>query len=364
MLFDLSQLVERVAPILVFLVAITIVAEICDLSGLFDVAAHHAARVARGRVMVLWLLLVGLAVTCTILLSLDTTAVLLTPVAITVARQVGAPQLPFAMTTLWLANTASLLLPVSNLTNLLALHPFSALGIGTRGYIGLMATPAAVAILVTVAVLWLLHRRQLDRTYETPPRAQPHDLVLTQIAGGVCLLLAPAFVLGVQPALASVPAAGILLAATYWRAPELLRRIRMPWLAVLGICVLFLVIDAALRLGLEAWLQTVVGRGDGLLALLRVSGLGALSANGINNLPAYLALEPTAADSSARLAALLIGVNAGPIVTMWGSVATLLWAQRCRSAGLRIDVGRIARTGALCAVTVVVAATLTLAATP
>ena len=52
-------------------------------------------------------------------------------------------------------------------------------------------------------------------------------------------------VLGVQPALASVPAAGILVAATYWRAPELLRRIRMPWLTVLGICVLFVVINAA-----------------------------------------------------------------------------------------------------------------------
>jgi arsenical pump membrane protein len=362
--FDLSQLVERVGPILVFLVAITLVAEICDLSGLFDVAAHSAARVARGRVMLLWLLLVGLAVACTILLSLDTTAVLLTPVAITVARQVGAPPLPFAMTTLWLANTASLLLPVSNLTNLLALHPLSELEIGTRGYIGLMAAPAAVAIIATVAVLWLLHRRQLDRTYETPPRAEPHDLVLTQIAGGVCVLLAPAFVVGVQPAVASVPAAVVLLAATYWRAPELLRRIRMPWLTVLGICVLFLVIDAALRLGLEAWLQTVVGHGSSVLALLRVSGLGALAANGINNLPAYLALEPTAADSSVRLAALLIGVNAGPIVTMWGSVATLLWAQRCRSAGMRIDVGRIARTGTVCAVTVVVTATLTLAAVP
>lgn len=363
MLLDLAQLVERLAPILVFLLAITLVAEVCDLSGLFDVAAHYAARVARGRVDVLWLLVVVLAVACTILLSLDTTAVLLTPVAITVARQVGAPALPFAMTTLWLANTASLLLPVSNLTNLLALHPFSALEVRTLDYIQLIAAPALTAVLATVAVLWLLHRRQLDHRFETPPRAEPHDRVLMQVTGGVCALLAPAFAVGVQPALASVPAAAILLAATYWRAPELLRRIRMPWLTVIGICVLFLLIDTALRLGLEAWLRTIVGHGTGIADLLRVSGLGALTANGGNNLPAYLALEPTVADSPARLAALLIGVNAGPIVTMWGSVATLLWAQRCRSAGLPVDPGRIARTGALCAVTVVAAATLALAAT-
>ncbi|GAA3702289.1 ArsB/NhaD family transporter [Terrabacter ginsenosidimutans] len=363
MLFDLTQLVERVAPILVFLVAITVVAEICDLSGLFDVLAHHAARLARGRVIVLWLLIVGLAVVCTVVLSLDTTAVLLTPVAIVVARQVGAPPLPFAMTTLWLANTASLLLPVSNLTNLLALHPFSALGVGTLGYIKLMALPALAAIVVTVAVLWLLHRRDLRSTYETPPPAEPHDRLLMQITAGVCIVLAPAFVIGIQPALASLPAAGLLVVATYWRAPELLRRIKVPWLTVMGICVLFLVIDAALRLGLESWLRTVVGNGGGVADLLRVSGLGVLASNGINNLPAYLALEPAVTDSPARLAALLIGVNAGPIVTMWGSVATLLWASRCRSAGLTVDAGRIARTGALCAVTVVAAATLTLAAT-
>lgn len=363
MTLDLGALVERVAPILVFLVAITLVAEICDLSGLFDVAAHRAARLARGRVAVLWLLVVVLAVACTILLSLDTTAVLLTPVAITVARQVGAPPLPFAMTTLWLANTASLLLPVSNLTNLLALHPFRDLQVDTFGYIRLMAPPAAAAVVATVAVLWLLHRRELTGGYTTPPPDEPHDLVLTRIAGVVCVLLAPAFVLGVQPALASLPAAAILLAATYWRAPELLRRISLPWLTVVGVCVLFLVVQAALDWGLKEWLQTVVGGGHSLSALLRVSGVGALAANGINNLPAYLALEPTATDSPARLAALLVGVNAGPIVTMWGSVATLLWAQRCRSAGLKVDARRIAGAGALCAVTVVVAATATLAAT-
>jgi Na+/H+ antiporter NhaD/arsenite permease-like protein len=267
------------------------------------------------------------------------------------------------MTTLWLANTASLLLPVSNLTNLLALHPFSAIDVATLGYITLMAAPAVAAVVATVAVLWLLHRRGLAGSYDTPPLADPHDRLLMQVTGGVCALLAAAFVAGVQPALASVPAAGVLLAATYWRAPVLLRRIRMPWLTVLGICVLFLVVDAALRAGLENWLRSVVGEGTAVADLLRVSGLGALSANGINNLPAYLALEPTVADSPVRLAALLVGVNAGPLVTMWGSVATLLWAQRCRAAGLELSTRRIAGTGALCAVVVVVAATLTLAAT-
>ena len=47
------------------------------------------------------------------------------------------------------------------------------------------------------------------------------------------------------------------------------------------------------------------------------AGTGALLANVANNLPAYLVLEPVAADAAPRLMALLVGVNAGPLVTPW-----------------------------------------------
>ena len=107
-------------PILLFVVAITIVAELAASAGVFDVAADDLARLARGRTWVLWMLIVILAVAVTAFLSLDTTAVLLTPVVVTVARTHRLDPLPFAFTTVWLANTASLVLPVSNLTNLLA----------------------------------------------------------------------------------------------------------------------------------------------------------------------------------------------------------------------------------------------------
>lgn len=360
---DLAALAERVLPVLAFLVFITVVAEICDLAGVFDEAAHWAARAARGRVLVLWALVVGLACLCTILLSLDTTAVLLTPVAIAVATQVGAAPLPFAVTTLWLANTASLLLPVSNLTNLLALHHFSLLGLSVTDYVRLLWAPALAAIVLTVAVVWLLHRRELRGRYDRPPRAEPHDRTLMVVSAVVAAALAPAFVAGLTPAWPAGIAAVALLAATAWRAPELLRRVSVPWRAAVGIAALFVVIDLALRHGLAATLTTAVGSGTAAPDLLRLSAIGAVASNGINNLPAYLALEVTADTSPVRLAALLVGVNAGPIVTVWGSLATILWAQRCRSAGLSVSWRRLAGTGLLCAVVAVTGATLALAAT-
>ncbi|MEO5745880.1 MAG: SLC13 family permease [Terracoccus sp.] len=361
---DPAQLAERVLPVLAFLIAITVVAEICDVSGVFDEAAHYAARLARGRVLVLWGLVVVLACACTILLSLDTTAVLLTPVAIAVASQVGAAPLPFAMAALWLANTASLLLPVSNLTNLLALNRFSQLNVTVIDYVRLMWAPALTAIVLTVALLWLLHRRDLTGRYATPPRAEPHDRPLMLVSALVAAALGPAFVAGITPAWPAGIGAVLLVAVTGWRAPELLPRISVPWRAALGVTVLFVVVDITLRAGLGPWLTDVVGQGDSGPALLRLSSIGALTSNGINNLPAYLAFEVTADTSPVRLAALLVGVNAGPIVTMWGSLATILWAQRCRAAGVRVSPGRIAATGLVCAIVVVTGATVALAARP
>ena len=164
---------------------------------MFDVAAREAAHLARGRVWRLWLLVVALATGLTIVLSLDTCAVLLTPVVLAMARQLDIPPKLFAFTTVWLAGTASLLLPVSNLTNLLALHPFRKLDVD---YLSVSWRPAIAAILITVVVLAALFHRDLPRRYVVPPTPAVEDKVLFWGSAGVCLLLGPAFVSGIEVA--------------------------------------------------------------------------------------------------------------------------------------------------------------------
>lgn len=358
---DLRELVDRVAPVMIFLVAITVVAEIADAAGVFDVAGHLAARLARGRTIVLWLLVVLLATVSTIVLSLDTTAVLLTPVVITMARQVGLDPTPFAMTTLWLANTASLLLPVSNLTNLLALHRFGQLHVAYSEYIATMAIPALVAVVATTVVLLAFHRRALRGGYRLADAPSAPDRVLLVVASAVCLGLGPVFLTGVLPAIPASAAAVLLVAAAVARRRSVLRQVHVPWPMVVGVCALFLVVDAAQQHGLDTALRTVAGGGTGGWALLRTAGIGAGAANLVNNLPAYLALEPVADGAVHRLAALLVGVDVGPLVTIWGSLATLLWRARCRRAGLQIGAGRLAAQGLCCAALAVVGSTAALA---
>ncbi len=356
----LPPVLEQVLPVAAFLLAITVTAEIAQLAGVFDVAAHAMARRARHRVVLLWLLFAVLAVVSTIVMSLDTTAVLLTPVGLAIARQTGIAPMPFALTTLWIANTGSLLLPVSNLTNLLAVHRFEDLGAGHGDYVRTAALPALTAIVVTLVLIAALQRRALRGTYDVDPPAEPHDRVLLLIAGAVSLAIGPLFAIGLEPAVVALASAAVLLAASLWRAPSLLRAVRPPWLMAGA----FVLVAGLLRLaqgeGLLDWLGALVGTGTGPVDLLHLSGASAVSANLVNNLPAYLAVEPSAADDVRRLIATLVGVNTGALVTPWASLATLLWLQRCRADGLEVPLLTLAGWGAICATLCVTAATLTI----
>jgi arsenical pump membrane protein len=337
---DAESILRRIAPVLVFLVAITVVAQLAHNAGVFDGAAHLAARLGRGRTWVLWLLIVVLATASTIVLSLDTTAVLLTPVALALAAQIGISPALFAMTTVWLADTASMLLPVSNLTNLLALHRLHALGVNLRGYVSVTWLPALVSVLVTVGVLALMFRRDLASSYAPPPQPPVEDRVLLWSATAVCLLLAPAFGTGVTPAVPAGVAAVLLVALFAVRRPADLHASHVPWRLVLLVIGLFFVVQALTVHGLPDLLRHVAGSGENWPDHLRLATTGAVSANAFDNLPAYLALEPVADGSPGRLVALLLGVNCGPLLTLWGSLATLLWRERCHAAGVDVSAGR------------------------
>ena len=337
---ELTALVDRVAPILLFVVAMTVVTELCSEAGLFRWVARRMRHWGRGRAWLLWLLVAAIAVATTIFLSLDTTAVLLTPVVVSVARQAGLPPLPFALTTVWLANTASMLLPISNLTNLLAQQQLG--GITPVEFAALTAAPAVVAILIPVLMVALVFRKDLGKRYDSVPvqrmrpagstartLALPHvrDRVLLTLCTVVLALLLPALVSGLPVWLPSSVAAVILAVAFAIRRPRVLTLGLIPWSLLLFASGLFLAMEALQNLGLPALLASVAGTGSAPTDLFRLAGTSLVGANVANNLPAYLALEPVA-DTIPRMIALLIGVNVGPIIAPWASLATLLWHAR------------------------------------
>lgn len=355
-----AVLAERVLPILGFVVAATVVAELAAEAGVFTVIAERLARLGRGRTWALWLLIVALCVVATVFLSLDTTAVLLTPVVVLVARHHGFSPIPFALTTVWLANTASLLLPVSNLTNLLAAHRLG--DPDPARFAALMAAPAVVAVVVPVVVLAVVYRRQLTTRYTMTPADPPRDRVLFVVACVTLGMLLPLLVSGLPVWIPATGAAVVLVGAFALRDRRVLRLRLLPGGLVVFALGLFLAVETAHAIGLTAPLEAVAGSGSTLPDLLRLAGSGAIGANAIDNLPAYLALEPPA-DTPERMAALLVGVNAGPLITPWASLATLLWHARLTAMGVPIGWGRYALLGLVVAPLTVVLATLALAAT-
>lgn len=354
---------RRIGPLLAFLATVIVLAELAGRAQVFDVVAAWVARAGRGRYPLLFGLCVAFASLTTITLNLDTTAVLLTPVMLALGTRVGIAALPLAMTTVWLANTASLLLPVSNLTNLLAADRVA---LSPAGLAGVMWLPQLAAIGVTAGCLWVFYwrrgRRGADR-YTPPALPVPGDPVLLRICAVACggFLLA-ILLLNVPLWSASLVAMVVVVAAYAVRRREELSLSLVPWRLLVLVPGMFLVVETVGAHGLHELLVRALGSDNGFVGMLRSAGVGAGLSNVLNNLPAYVAGEAVIpADNHDQLLALLIGVNVGSVVTPWGSLATLLWFERCRWQGTRIDVRRFVLTGLVLSVTAVSAATCALA---
>jgi arsenical pump membrane protein len=346
----------RLLPVLAFLGAILVVGHACQQEGLFASAGARLARASRGSPVRLLGGVFGLASVTTAVLSLDTTVVLLTPVVHDTATRLRLRPKPHVYACTHLANSASLLLPVSNLTNLLA---FSVAGLTLIHFGALMALPWLVAIAVEYAAFrWFFAADLITagpaaaRAAEVPlPRIPRFALVvvLATLAGFVLTSLA-----GLNPAWAAGAGAVVLAARSLIRREdrpvELARSLSVPFLLfVLG---LGIVVEAVVRNGLGAVLTRVIPAGSSLLSLLALAGLAALLANVVNNLPAVLVLLSVLAGRGllggpGPVLAVLIGVDVGPNLSYAGSLATLLWRRLLADRDHHTDLGEFTRLGLL-----------------
>jgi arsenical pump membrane protein len=361
---DAERTLRRVLPLLVFLASVTVLAELTARAEVFDVAASRLARLAAGSYLALFLLCAAFASATTAFLNLDTTAVLLTPVMLATARRARVDPLPLAMMTVWLANTASLLLPVSNLTNLLAADR---VGLGPAAFAARMAVPELASVAVTMAALWLLYwrrgRRGADR-YRPPSAHRPGDRFLFAVAALTCAVFVAGNVVGAALPLVALACAGVLVAAFAARDRGELRPSLFPWRLLVFVTGLFLVVQTVGLHGLDGAIRAMLGGEAGPLGVARAAVSSAVLSNLLNNLPSYVAGEAALPPAGhERLLGLLVGTNVGPIVTPWASLATLLWAERCRAAGVAIRWSRFALAGAAAAVGVLAVTTLALVLT-
>ncbi|MEV4163020.1 SLC13 family permease [Nonomuraea dietziae] len=353
-LLPLERAVEEfdgIWPLMIFLVGVIVLAELTKEAQVFDVIADRMAVAARGSNVALFLLCVLFASLVTIFLNLDTTAVLLTPVMLALAPRAGIAALPLAMTTIWLANTASLLLPVSNLTNLLGMEKIN---LSTREFAGHMWAAQLAAIAVTMVFLWVFYWR--GHRGHSPPETRPvADRVLFTSASAACALFIAALLIEVPVSVAAPTAAAVVVVAFFVRDRRKLTWSLVPWQLLIFVTGLFLVVPTLSAHGLSALMSWLVGEAhDPFRTAFVAAGL----ANVINNLPAYQALEGVVANPLV----LLVGVNVGPVITPWASLATLLWFESCARHGVKVPMRRFVLTGAGLAVVGIAASAAALVA--
>ena len=330
---DLSTERDHLLPVVAFLMAILVVAECCRAAGLFGAIGARLSRDTEPHRLFRVTFVVATAVT--VALSLDATVVLLTPVVL--AAGAGAElRRPLQLVCVRLANSASLLLPVSNLTNLLAM-PY--LGIGFGRFALLMAPTWLLTLVAEYAGhRWFFRPAFTEIAAPVADRADLPPLPRTPlvVVGAMLAAFAIGSAVGVDPAWIAGAAAVVLVVRGLARGELTGRRVAASTHASFAIFVLGLgLVVAALGHGpVGDLVARLVPGDDGLVALLAVAVLGAALANLLNNLPATLLLVPLVAPlGTVPVLATLIGINLGSSMTWPGSLANLLWRRTVRSSG-------------------------------
>ena len=341
---------NSLAPTVGFLAALLLIADGARREGLFEAIGALMEGRSHDSASRLLALVVVIASAVTALLGLDATAVLLTPIVLVTARRMRADPRPHIYASGHLANSASLLLPISNLTNLLAFH---AAALSFSHFAALMLLPTLGA----VGVEWLVMRRFFASELARPrvhaagaPRpALPHGaiavLTLTMIGFALSSVVSVAPVWVAAAGAAAFSIRGLFRSEA--AAAELVRAVEPGFLVfVLGLGV---IVACAAHDGLSSFVAHLLPDGASLPALLAVAALSAALANLVNNLPATLILVPAAAASggTAALLAMLIGVNVGPNLTYVGSLATLLWRRVLRAEQTDVALAEFTRLGLL-----------------
>jgi arsenical pump membrane protein len=353
---------KTLLPVIGFLAAVLTLSQLCADDGLFTAAGDVVARACGGRPIRLLGGVFAVAALTTAVLSLDATVVLLTPVVFATAARVGLRARPHVYATAHLANSASLLLPVSNLTNLLA---FAASGLSFPRFAELMAPGWLLVIGVEYVVFRRFFRADLSFAAAQPPPTQRPRMpgftlavLAVTLAGFVVTSLA-----GVNPAWAALGGAlvlGVRALARRTATPRSLAEAASP-LFCLFVLALGIVVKGVVDNGLGDGASRVLPHGAGLPALLAVAAVAAALACVINNLPAILALLPiVAVGGPGPVLAALIGVNLGPNLTYAGSLATLLWRRILREHDTDADLGDFTRLGLLTVPAALIIATVAL----
>ncbi len=354
-LADGWRAVGKGLDVYLFLIGMMLLSETARQEGLFDWVAAIAVNHAGGSPRRLFLLVYGVGMVVTALLSNDAAAVVLTPAVFAAAKKARAEPLPYLFVCAFIANAASFVLPISNPANLV-LYGDHTPPLGR--WLASFALPSLMSIGATYAVLRWSQRRALagecDAAVEEPRLSPGAWIALIGVALTAVALLAVSALdmpLGAPTCVMGVLTTAAVLARQRASPLPILRGVS--WSVLPLVAGLFVMVEALDRSGLTRALAEAMGQAaDGSVeATAAVSGAAlAVISNLMNNLPAGLIVSTAIAQAHPPqkvVDALLIGVDLGPNLSITGSLATILWLNAIRREGEAVGFLTFLKIGAL-----------------
>ncbi|MHB8613473.1 MAG: ArsB/NhaD family transporter [Candidatus Dormibacteraceae bacterium] len=376
---NLGSAVEAVGSewnLFLFFLGLMLTAAVAEMAGFFDWAASLAAAAAggSGRRLLFNVFILGALITT--FLSNDATAIILTPVVYSVTTRLRLRVMPYLFAVSFVANAASMTLPISNPINVLTGDRLRAPLAVYEGHL-LAASIASIVITLAVfmVVFWSATGRRFDFDWRSAVASATADRVFFRLVlVGLCVL-AGAYVVGsalLMPlgVIAVVGGGGLVVIAVVRRrlSRDRLRVHVSPTLFVY-IAALFVLVRGVQDAGITAALVSgaVARASDSATAV--IAGLlgSAVGSNLVNNLPAILVFLSGAqaggvpADLRAPfLFGALAGADLGPNLTPVGALSTMLWLVIVRRRGVEVSAWDFLRLGALVAPLTLMAAGLLL----
>lgn len=344
--------------VLLFFLGLTGAAAVAERSGLFDALAGTSARFSAGSPRRLLVAIVAAGAIVAAFLSNDAAALVLTPVVYALVARFGLAPLPYVLACTFVADAASIALPVSNPVNVIV---SDRLGVGAASLVPVLLPAGVASVAALLGCLFMIYRGQLPARAPVVPSssswaswsAVPRRLL---VAFGVAIGafgVASAANLPLGPTMTAV---WLLLLGAEWTGNRFRRPLEgIGWSLLVFVASMSVLVDGLSSAGVTAWLaQQILGqvRNSPAAVMVVTAFASAVGANLVNNLPAAFVFADAVhgaglSTASAHAAAVgtIIGADLGPNLTPVGSVATLLWFVLLRQRGLEVSTWSYIRIG-------------------